>query len=94
MQRSVSVLRKAAVKLERVIDQVTLDHEGRQKQRIVLNGEKGTTFLLDLEKATVLNDGDALKLDDGALVRVKDPLEYMHKLQFHRNTVDASEYGL
>ena len=71
MQRSVSVLRKAAVKLERVIDQVTLDHEGRQKQRIVLNGEKGTTFLLDLEKATVLNDGDALKLDDGALVLVK-----------------------
>ena len=71
MQRSASVLRKPAVKMERVIDQIMLDHEGRQKQRIVMNGEKGTTFLLDLEKATVLNDGDALKLDDGGLVLVK-----------------------
>ena len=71
MQRSTSVLRKPAVKIERVIDQVTLDHDGRHKRRVVLNGEKGTTFLLDLEKATVLNDGDALKLEDGALVLVK-----------------------
>jgi homoserine kinase type II len=37
---------------------------------------------------------DALNQQAGALVRVKDPLEYMHKLQFHRRTVDASEYGL
>ena len=71
MQRSASVLRKPAVKIERVIDQVTLDHDGRHKRRVVLNGEKGTTFLLDLEKATVLNDGDALKLDDGSLILVK-----------------------
>lgn len=81
MQRSVSVLRKPAVKMDRVIDQVTLDHEGRHKRRIVLNGEKGTTFLLDLEKATVLNDGDALKLEDGGLVLVKAAAETLLEIK-------------
>ena len=71
MQRASSVLRKPAVKSERVIDHVTLDHEGRHTRRVVLNGEKGTSFLLDLEKATHLNDGDALKLDDGQLIVVR-----------------------
>ena len=81
MQRSVSVLRKPAVKMDRVVDQVTLDHEGRHKRRIVLNGEKGTTFLLDLEKATVLNDGDALKLEDGGLVLVKAAAESLLEIK-------------
>jgi urease accessory protein len=54
-----------------VADTVTLDHEGRQRRRIALIGEGGLDFLLDLEKATALNDGDALKLEDGRLVQVK-----------------------
>ena len=81
MQRSVSVLRKPAVKMDRVVDQVTLDHEGRHKRRIVLNGDKGTTFLLDLEKATLLNDGDALKLEDGGLVLVKAAAESLLEIK-------------
>ena len=36
-----------------------------------MTGEKGLAFLLDLEKAAILNDGDALKLEDGSLVLVK-----------------------
>ncbi len=36
-----------------------------------MTGEKGLEFLLDLEKAAILNDGDALKLEDGSLVLVK-----------------------
>ena len=71
MLRATSVLRKAAVKPERVADTVTLDHEGRHRRRMVLTGAAGTAFLMDLEKATVLNDGDALKLEDGRLVQVK-----------------------
>jgi urease accessory protein len=36
-----------------------------------LKGESGLDFLLDLDKATALNDGDAVKLEDGRLVQVK-----------------------
>src|SRR5580692_5652923 len=52
------------------IDCVTLDAHGRHRRRIVLTGERGTTFLLDLPHAIALRDGDGLLLDDGAMVRV------------------------
>ena len=52
------------------IDCVTLDAHGRHRRRIVLTGERGTTFMLDLPRATALRDGDGLLLDDGAMVRV------------------------
>ena len=71
MLRATAIVRKAAVKAERVVDTVTLDHEGRQRRRFALRGEGGLEFLLDLEQAAVLNDGDALKLEDGRLVAVK-----------------------
>ena len=31
---------------------------------------------------------------DGALVRPKDPREYIHKLRFHRGVADARAYGI
>jgi urease accessory protein len=71
MQRATSIVRKAAVKADKVIDQVSLDHEGRHRRRITLTGEKGTAFLLDLEKTATLNDGDAVKLEDGSLILIK-----------------------
>ena len=71
MLRATSVVRKAAVKPDRVADTVTLDHEGRHRRRVALKGEGGLDFLLDLDKATVLNDGDAVRLEDGRLVLVK-----------------------
>lgn len=71
MQRAISVVRKAAVRAEKVVDTVTLDHEGRQRRRIALTGDAGLAFLLDLDKATALADGDAVKLEDGSLVRVE-----------------------
>ena len=71
MQRATTIIRKPAVKSDRIVDSVSLDHEGRHRRRIALTGEKGLAFLLDLEKAAILNDGDALKLEDGSLVLVK-----------------------
>lgn len=71
MLRATAIIRKAAVRSDRVADTVTLDHEGRQRRRFALRGEGGLEFLLDLEKAAVLNDGDALKLEDERLVAVK-----------------------
>ena len=71
MLRATAVVRKPLVKPERVTDAVTLDHEGRQRRRIALHGDGGLAFLLDLDKATQLNDGDAVKLEDGRLVAVR-----------------------
>ena len=71
MLRATAVIRKAAVKADRVADTVTLDHEGRSRRQVALKSESGLDFLLDLDRATVLGDGDAVKLEDGRLVRVK-----------------------
>ena len=45
MQRATSIVRKAAVKADKVIDQVSLDHEGRHRRRITLTGEKGRQYV-------------------------------------------------
>ncbi len=37
---------------------------------------------------------DWLNVPKGALVRPKDPLEYRHKLQFHRMIRDVTDYGV
>src|SRR4051794_29957508 len=71
MLRATSVVRKPAVRADRVADTVTLDHEGRHRRRVALTGDNGLEFLLDLDKATILGDGDAVKLEDGRLVQVK-----------------------
>lgn len=52
------------------IDCVTLDAQDRHRRRVVLTGERGTSFLLDLPQAIALRDGDGLVLDDGGIVRV------------------------
>jgi urease accessory protein len=71
MIRATSIVRKLAVKPERVSDSVTLDHEHRHRRRIRLTSDGDLEFLLDLDKAFGLDDGDALKLDDGRLLLVK-----------------------
>jgi urease accessory protein len=52
------------------IDSVTLDYQGRHRRRIAMAGIKGTRFLLDLERATPLRDGDGLLLESGGIVAV------------------------
>jgi urease accessory protein len=71
MIRATSIIRKLAVKPERVCDSVTLDHEHRHRRRIRLTSDGDLEFLLDLDKASSLDDGDALKLEDGRLILVK-----------------------
>jgi urease accessory protein len=71
MLRATAVVRKAAVKPDRVADTVVLDHEGRHRRRVALKGEGGLDFLLDLDKAAALADGDAVRLEDGRLVEVR-----------------------
>ncbi|MCK0208863.1 urease accessory protein UreE [Starkeya koreensis] len=51
-------------------DRVVLPHDGRYRRRIAMRGEGDVAFLLDLDEATRLKDGDGLALDDGRTVAV------------------------
>jgi urease accessory protein len=70
MKRACEIKAAGAWNHASAVDSVTLDAHERQRRRIVLTGERGTTFLLDLPHAASLRDGDGLVLDDGAIVRV------------------------
>jgi urease accessory protein len=70
MRRARDIKTAGAWNAAEAIDCVTLDAHGRRRRRIVLTGERGTTFMLDLPHAIALRDGDGLLLDDGAMVRV------------------------
>ncbi|MBM6594664.1 urease accessory protein UreE [Microvirga pudoricolor] len=75
MPRAVTVVRKPAVKPDRVVDTVTLDHAARSRRQAHIHGEGGSHIDVDLQMETVLNDGDALRLEDGSLVLVKAAAE-------------------
>ena len=75
MPRVATIVRKPAVKADRVVDTVILDHEARNRRQAALKGQGGTEILLDLDMDTTINDGDALRLEDGSLVQVKAAAE-------------------
>jgi urease accessory protein len=70
VKRASQVLRAGAWRAAEASDHVALDADERYRRRIVMTGEHGGKFLLDLPEATALRDGDALLLDDGAIVAV------------------------
>jgi urease accessory protein len=69
MLRAVSVIRKPAVKQDRVADTAWLDHHARQSGGNI-RSHGGLEFALALERAA-LHDGDAVTLDDGRLIQVR-----------------------
>jgi urease accessory protein len=80
MLRAASVIRSGEIDDARVIDRVALDADDRNRRRMVLTGQGGTTFMLDLPQPTALRDGDGLVLDDGTIVRavaIAEPLAEM-----------------
>jgi urease accessory protein len=58
-------------------DVVVLDADERHCRRVVLRGERGTAFLLDMPHAVALKHGDGLVLDNGAIVRVDGKPEFL-----------------
>jgi urease accessory protein len=70
VKRASQVLCAGAWHMRDAIDRVVLDADERYRRRIVLTGERGAKFLLDLPQATALRGGDALLLDDGTIVAV------------------------
>ena len=71
MSRATTIVRRAAVRPERVADTVSLDHAARADVPAQLTAEGGLGFAVVLAKAAALEDGDALRLDDGRLVAVR-----------------------
>jgi urease accessory protein len=70
VKRALQILRAGRWRAADAIDRVVLDADERYRRRIVLTGERGTKFLLDLAETTVLRDGDGLVFDDGRIVAV------------------------
>ena len=70
VKRASQVLRAGAWRAAEASDHVVLGADERYRRRIVMTGDGGGKFLLDLPEATALRDGDGLLLDDGAIVAV------------------------
>lgn len=70
MRRATSVIAADQWDGAAAIDFIALDFDQRRRRRVVLTGERGTAFLLDLPRSMALRDGDGLVLDDGAIIRI------------------------
>jgi urease accessory protein len=70
MKRASQVVRAGAWRTADAVDRIVLDADERRRRRMVLAGEGGMKFLLDLAEVTGLRDGDGLVLDDGTVVGV------------------------
>ncbi|MGY2047048.1 urease accessory protein UreE [Methylobacterium sp. JK268] len=70
MLRATTLVRRAAVRPDAVADTITLAHADRARQTGDLTAAGGLAFRLDLDRASVLEDGDAVRLEDGRLVRI------------------------
>jgi urease accessory protein len=71
MKRAARSDRKGQWPSEAKRGSVTLAYDERHRRRLRLVTDADEAFLLDLERATVLEDGDGLALDDGTWIEVK-----------------------
>lgn len=78
--RATGIVRKAAVKPEKIIDTVSLDHAQRASTHLHLHGEKGLHLDVDLPQATAMRDGDAFKLENGDLVLIRAAQEELAQI--------------
>ena len=70
MLRVASVVPAAELDTSRLIDCVLLDATDRHRRRVVLVGQEGATYLLNLPEPRQLCEGDGLVLEDGNVVRI------------------------
>ncbi len=64
-------------------DSVRLDHDQRNRRRMVYTTEGGRPIMLDMPRPVHLRDGDLLRLEDGALVRVDATAEALIEIHAH-----------
>jgi urease accessory protein len=70
MIRATAVARAGTWPESEARDRIVLDFDERFRRRKVLCGEGGLQFLLELDAATALREGDGLALEGGGYVRV------------------------
>ncbi|WP_028079717.1 urease accessory protein UreE [Solimonas soli] len=70
MLRATEIIPAGSWPRESAVDHIALDHDARHRRRFLYVAEAGTEFLLDLPRATLIHDGDGLKLDDGRIILV------------------------
>ena len=83
MLRATSVLRLAAGAPDAAVDTLTLTHDQRHRRRIAMVTDGGLSFLLDLSKAAVLDEGDAVRLEDGRLIVIRAAPEPVVEIRAH-----------
>jgi urease accessory protein len=83
VKRASQVLRAGAWRTGDATDRVVLYADERFRRRIVMTGEHGGKFLLDLPEVTALHDGDGLWLDDGAVIAVVARPERLVEIAAH-----------
>ena len=80
MRRVTAIRRAGEWPANAAADRVVLDSGDRHRRRIVLEGECGTSVLLDSDQPVLLRDGDGLILDDGAVLAVVGACESLLEL--------------
>ena len=88
MKRGFAIRRAGIWNPAIAIDRVVLDAGDRHRRRVVLKGKRGTDFMLDLDEAVALRDGDGIVLDDGSVVLVAGEPESLIEI-CARASVDA-----
>lgn len=79
MNRIASIVATAAS----ATDVVRLDHDLRNRRRMVFTTQAGRSILLDMPRAVHLRDGDGLLLDSGDMVRVEAAPEPLIEITAH-----------
>src|SRR5690348_18289227 len=69
--RATEVLAATTWAAETAVDRVRLTFDERNRRRLRYVALGGTEFVLDLPRATVMHQGDGLKLENGAVIEVE-----------------------
>jgi urease accessory protein len=73
--RATEVLPASSWTRDTAIDHVRLTFDERNRRRLRYVAAGGTEFVLDLPRATVMHDGDGLKLENGQVIAVEAAAE-------------------
>jgi len=71
LRRATQVLTAGTWPAADAVATVTLAFDDRHRRRVRLVDDAGEAFLLDLDDATRMGDGDGLRLDGGGIVHVR-----------------------
>ena len=60
---------------------ITLDETARYRRRMRMTSDEGVEFLLNLEEARLLKDGEGLRLDDGRIIEIRAASEALYEVR-------------